>query len=130
MSPPNNLCIYLPCMPHAPTHLIHLHFIIITILASSTSHKSHHMMQLSTFSFCFLSLKSKYCWICYNKNICYNERRGLLLSDVARTVHDVSGLRTFIRASVIRFVIVCKVQLSVNVSYLLSRAFSSGNIFC
>jgi hypothetical protein len=58
--PTNNVRICLPCMPHAPTHLIHLHLTIITMLASSTSHKSHHMMQLSTFSSYFLSLKNKH----------------------------------------------------------------------
>jgi len=41
----------------------------------------------------------------------------------------VSGLRSLIRASVIIFVKVCEVQLSVYFSYLLSRAFSSENIF-
>ena len=41
--------------------------------------------------------------------------------------HDVSGLPALIRAAVI--VIVCKVQLSVQFSYLLICAFSSENIF-
>ena len=43
--------------------------------------------------------------------------------------HDVSGLPVMIRASVIIFVIVCNVQLSVQFSYLLIRAFGSENIF-
>ena len=44
-------------------------------------------------------------------------------------VHDVLGLPALIRASVIIFVIVCKVQLSVWFSFLLICAFSSENIF-
>ena len=90
-------------------------------LASSTSHKYPHMMQLSTFSSCFLSLMSKYSWICYNENRCYNERRGLILADVARKCAWP------VRSS--SFIIVCKVQLPVYFSYLLIRAFCNEHIF-
>jgi len=41
----------------------------------------------------------------------------------------VTGLSALIRASVIIFVIICKVQLSVQFNYLLICAFSSENIF-
>jgi hypothetical protein len=60
----------------------------------------------------FLSIKLGY----YNEHRCYNERGGILSADVARTCDDVSGLPTFIRAAVIIFVIVCKLQLSVQLS--------------
>ena len=43
--------------------------------------------------------------------------------------HDVSGLPNLIKTSVIILVIICKVQLSVQFSYLLICAFSSENIF-
>jgi len=43
------------------------------------------MMQLSTFSSYFLSLKSKYSWLSYNENRCYKKHRRLLSSEVAHT---------------------------------------------
>ena len=55
----------------------------------------------------FLSVKSGY----HNEQRSYNERGGILSTDVTRACDDVSGLPALIRASVIIFVIVCKVQL-------------------
>jgi hypothetical protein len=58
----------------------------------------------------FLSIKPR----------CYNERDRILSADAARAcVHDVSAFPALIRASVIIFVMVCKVQLSVKFSYML-----------
>jgi hypothetical protein len=57
----------------------------------------------------FLLIKSK----------CYNDRGGIISADVARGAHYVLGLPALIRASVVIFVIVCKIQLSVWFSYLL-----------
>ena len=58
----------------------------------------------------FLSIKSG----CYNEHICYNERGGIYYRPtLCALAHDVSGLPALIPASVIIFVIVCRVQLSV-----------------
>jgi len=57
----------------------------------------------------FLSIKSG----CYNEHSCYNKRRGILSANLATRANDLSGLPAFGRASVIIFVIICKVQLSV-----------------
>ena len=65
----------------------------------------------------FLSVKSGY----YNEQKCYNEREGILSADVARACDDVSGLPASIRASVIVFVNVCKVQLSIQLPAYLYR---------
>jgi hypothetical protein len=54
---------------------------------------------------------------------------GSTTSDVAHTCTWPVGLTVLIRMSVIIFVFVCKVQLSVYFSYLLSRAFSIENNF-
>jgi hypothetical protein len=56
----------------------------------------------------FLSVKSG----CYNEQRCYNERGGILSASVDARAHNVSGLPALIRASVINFIIICKVQLS------------------
>jgi len=50
---------------------------------------------------------------CYNEHRCYKERGGILSADVARAGTYMSGLPALIRVSVIIFVNVCKVQLSV-----------------
>jgi hypothetical protein len=57
----------------------------------------------------FLSIKSG----CYNEHKCYNERGGILSAEKAHTSRDVSSLTALIWASVIIYVTVCKVQLSV-----------------
>ena len=62
----------------------------------------------------FLSIKSG----CYNKHSCHNKCGGILSGDVARACAWRSGLPALNRASVIVSVIVCKVQLSVQFSYL------------
>jgi len=62
---------------------------------------------------------SKYSAVSYNEQTCCNECEGTLLA-------DVSGLPALIRASVITFVIVCKVQLSVQFSYLLICTVCKG----